>query len=75
MLSPLGLNSAFPSPMPLREVVERLRSDGSEVTVIAPDEASVAAIGINPLDPATRARPRTRAGRKGGRAYPGTVRI
>jgi NTE family protein len=66
VLSPLGLNSSFPQPVPLREVVERLRSDGSQVTVIAPDEASVAAMGINPLDPATRA-PAAHAGRAQGR--------
>ena len=67
VLSPLGLNSPIPSPMPLRGVVERLRSDGSEVMVITPDEASVAAIGINPLDPATRV-PAAQAGRAQGRA-------
>jgi len=67
VLSPLGLNSSFPQPMPLPDVVERLRSDGSQVTVIAPDEASVAAMGINPLDPATRV-PAAQAGRAQGRA-------
>ncbi len=66
VLSPLGLNSPFPSPMPLPVAVERLRSDGSKVTVIGPDEASVAAMGINPLDPATRV-PAAQAGRAQGR--------
>ena len=66
VLSPLGLNSLFPQPVPLLEVVARLRSDGSQVTVITPDEASVAALGINPLDPATRV-PAARAGRAQGR--------
>ena len=57
----------FPQPVPLQEVVERLRSGGSQVTAIAPDEASVTAMGINPLDPATRV-PAAQAGRAQGRA-------
>ncbi|MDQ2815439.1 MAG: patatin-like phospholipase family protein, partial [Actinomycetota bacterium] len=67
VLSPLGYDSPFPSPMPLRDVVGRLRSEGSAVTVITPDEASVTAVGINPLDPATRL-PAAQAGRTQGRA-------
>ncbi len=67
VLSPMGLNSPFPSPMPLRDVVSRLRSEGSAVTVIAPDTASAAAMGGNPLDPATRV-PAAQAGRAQGRA-------
>ncbi len=67
VLSPLGFDSPLPSPMPLRAVVERLRSDGSEVTVISPDGASAAALGTNPLDPATRV-PAADAGRAQGRA-------
>ena len=66
VISPLGYNSPLPSPMPLREVVHRLRAGGSEVTVVAPDEASAAAIGANPLDPATRV-PAAEAGRAQGR--------
>jgi len=66
VLSPLGADSPFPTPLPLRTVVARLRSEGSAVTVIAPDEASVAAIGTNPLDPATRI-PSAEAGRAQGR--------
>jgi len=66
VLSPLGPDSPFPTPLPLRTVVARLRSEGSAVTVIAPDEASVAAIGTNPLDPATRI-PSAEAGRAQGR--------
>jgi NTE family protein len=54
VISPMGYDSEMPSPMPLRAVVGQLREDGSDVTVIAPDEASVAAIGVNALDPATR---------------------
>jgi NTE family protein len=67
VLSPLGYDSPLPSPMPLRAVVGQLREGGSEVTVITPDEASAAAIGANPLDPATRV-PAARAGRAQGRA-------
>ena len=67
VLSPLGLNSPFPSPMPLRDVVSRLRAEGSAVTVITPDGASAAAMGANPLDPATRV-PAAQAGRAQGRA-------
>jgi NTE family protein len=67
VLSPLGDDSPFPSPMPLPDVVGRLRSEGSAVTVITPDEASVAAMGINPLDPATRL-PAAQAGLAQGRA-------
>jgi NTE family protein len=67
VLSPLGLNSPFPSPMPLRDVVGRLRAEGSAVTVISPDAASVAAMGANPLDPATRF-PAAEAGRAQGRS-------
>jgi NTE family protein len=66
VLSPLGPDSPFPTPLPLRTVVAQLRSEGSAVTVIAPDEASVAAIGTNPLDPATRI-PAAEAGRAQGR--------
>jgi NTE family protein len=66
VLSPLGPDSPFPTPMPLRTVAARLRSEGSAVTVIAPDEASVAAIGTNPLNPATRI-PAAEAGRDQGR--------
>lgn len=39
----------------LAEEVARLRTTGAEVEVVHPDEASVAAIGPDPLDPAVRA--------------------
>jgi NTE family protein len=52
--------------MPLRAVVGQLREGGSEVTVIAPDQASAAAIGVNALDPATRV-PAAEAGLAQGR--------
>jgi NTE family protein len=70
ILSPLGLNPRLPSPTPLRDVVSRLRKDGSEVVVVEPDAASAAAIGLNPLDPATRT-PAAKAGRaQGGAGLP-----
>ena len=67
ILSPLGMNSPLPAPAPLAAVVSELRSAGSEVTVISPDERSVSAIGAHPLDPATRT-PAALAGRAQGRA-------
>jgi NTE family protein len=67
VVSPFGMNSELPSPMPLPEVVGRLRAGGAEVTVLQPDEASAAAMGANPLDPATRV-PAAEAGRAQGRA-------
>ena len=67
IISPSGLRSALPSPLPLPEVVARLRADGSDVTVVSPDEASAAAFGANPLDPATRT-PAALAGLAQGRA-------
>jgi NTE family protein len=66
VVSPFGSNSQLPSPMPLREVVARLVDGGAAVTVISPDEASAAAMGSNPLDPATR-QPAAAAGRAQGR--------
>src|SRR5579859_7112573 len=67
VISPLGMDSPLPSPMPLREVLTALKDGGASVTVISPDEASAAAIGTNALDPATRV-PAAMAGRAQGRA-------
>lgn len=67
VISPLGLDSPLPTPMPLREVLAGLKDGGASVTVISPDEASAAAIGANALDPATRV-PAATAGRAQGRA-------
>lgn len=67
VVSPFGLNSTLPSPLPLREVVARLAGGGARVTVLSPDAASTAAIGANPLDHATRS-PAAEAGRHQGRA-------
>jgi NTE family protein len=66
VISPFGMNSEVPSPMPLPGVVAALREGGADVTVLQPDEASVAAMGANPLDPATRV-PAAEAGRAQGR--------
>jgi NTE family protein len=67
VVSPLGMDSPLPAPMPLREVVAGLRAEGAQVTVLSPDDASKSAIGANPLDPATRV-PASGAGRAQGRA-------
>jgi NTE family protein len=67
VVSPLGFDPPLLSSPPLRDVVAQLRAEGSLVTVIVPDAASAAAIGANPLDPATRT-PAANAGREQGRA-------
>ena len=67
VVSPFGLDAQIPSPMPLRAVVAGLVDGGAQVTVIGPDPASVAAMGVNPLDPGTR-QPAAEAGRAQGRA-------
>lgn len=68
VVSPLGAaDSPFPMEKPLAEVLADLRAAGAEVALITPDEASVAAIGENPLDPATRT-PAAEAGRAQGAA-------
>jgi NTE family protein len=67
VISPMGMDAPLPSPVSLREVLASLKDGGATVTVISPDEASVAAIGVNPLDPATRV-PAATAGRDQGRA-------
>jgi NTE family protein len=67
VISPLGMDSPLPTPLPLREVLTSLKDGGATVTVISPDDASAAAIGTNPLDPATRV-PAATAGRAQGSA-------
>ena len=67
VISPMGMDSPLPSRMPLREVLTALKDGGAAVTVISPDEDSVAAIGTNALDPGTRV-PAATAGRAQGRA-------
>jgi NTE family protein len=73
VISPLGLDSTLPTPLPLREVVAHLREGGAVVTVVFPDAGSVAAIGPNALDPETRV-PAATAGRDQGRAGLGPAR-
>lgn len=67
VIVPMGAAEPFPSDSPLEQSVRELRARGAEVAVVEPDEASRAAVGDNPLDPATRA-PAARAGRAQGRA-------
>jgi len=67
VLAPMGLNPPLLSAQSLTAAVDQLRRDGSGVTVLVPDPASVVAIGTNPLDPATRV-PAAHAGRAQGRA-------
>ncbi|WP_328446262.1 MULTISPECIES: patatin-like phospholipase family protein [unclassified Amycolatopsis] len=67
VVAPLGLESPLPGEKALLTVLEDLRKAGAEIAVISPDEASVAAIGQNPLDPSTRT-PAAEAGRAQGTA-------
>jgi NTE family protein len=67
IIAPMGLDSPFPVEKPLRTVVADLRAAGAGIALIAPDEASLAAIGPNPLDPSTRT-PAAEAGRAQGAA-------
>jgi NTE family protein len=67
VVSPLGVDSPLPMEKPLLTVLEDLRAAGAEVALITPDEASLAAIGENPLDPSTRT-PAAEAGRAQGAA-------
>ena len=72
ILNPLGANAnAFGSGGPASEAAA-LKREGSQVLVIEPDTASTAAIGPNPLDPATR-EPSARAGRAQGHELAATV--
>ncbi|MET7990175.1 patatin-like phospholipase family protein [Amycolatopsis sp. NPDC005232] len=66
VVMPLGSADVFPTEKPFADVVASLRAGGSSVAVVEPDEASLAAIGQNPLDPATR-RPSAEAGRAQGK--------
>ncbi len=67
VLAPLGEMELFPTDAALPTAVAALRRAGARVAVVAPDEASRAAMGANPLDPATRA-PAAEAGRAQGRS-------
>jgi NTE family protein len=65
ILNPLGANANYLG-AGLDEEAAALEREGSQVLVIAPDAASATAIGLNPLDPATR-EPSALAGRTQGR--------
>jgi NTE family protein len=67
MIVPLGHVEMFPTEKPLAQTIDELRAVGADVAIIEPDEASLAAIGANPLDPSTRT-PAAEAGRAQGRA-------
>jgi NTE family protein len=66
VIAPLGAIELFPTEKTLDEAVNELRAGGAQVAVVGPDEPSQAAIGPNPLDPATRT-PAAEAGRAQGR--------
>lgn len=65
ILNPLGANANYLGPG-IDSEAAALEREGSQVLVIAPDVASTTAIGLNPLDPATR-QPSALAGRTQGR--------
>ncbi|MFJ3212553.1 patatin-like phospholipase family protein [Streptomyces flaveolus] len=67
VIAPMGTAETFPSEKPLAQAVEELRAGGADVAIVGPDNASLAAIGANPLDPSTR-EPAAEAGRAQGRA-------
>lgn len=67
VIVPLGVEPPTPEERSLAEMVAGLRAEGSRVAVVEPDDASRAAIGVNPLDPGTRG-PAAAAGRAQGRA-------
>jgi NTE family protein len=66
VLSPSGANAPSLRGTSLRNEVDGLEANGARVAVIEPDAAARAAIGVNPLDPATRT-PCADAGRAQGR--------
>jgi NTE family protein len=67
VVAPLGDVNLFPTEKTSSQAVDELRAHGAEVAIVTPDEASRAAFGANPLDPATR-EPSAVAGRAQGRA-------
>ena len=46
--SGFGLSWMLPTPYPLRDVHGRLRSEGSDVTVLTPDAGAFSAIALRP---------------------------
>jgi NTE family protein len=71
ILNPLGANANYFG-VGIDSEVAALEREGSQVLVIAPDAASTTAIGLNPLDPATR-QPSALAGRTQGREITASV--
>jgi NTE family protein len=71
ILNPLGANANYLGAGTAEEAAA-LEQEGSQVLVIAPDAASATAIGLNPLDPATR-EPSALAGRTQGRVIAAQV--
>ena len=67
VIAPFGSSALIPNLPLLADAVAELRAGGAEVAIIEPDDASVAAIGTNPLNPSTRT-PAAQAGRAQGRA-------
>src|SRR5205807_535181 len=64
ILNPLGANANYFG-IGIASEAAALEREGSQVLVMAPDAASATAIGLNPLDPATR-EPSALAGRAQG---------
>jgi NTE family protein len=71
ILNPLGANANFLG-ADIDSAVAALEREGSQVLVIEADTASTTAIGLNPLDPATR-QPSALAGRTQGRERAASV--
>jgi NTE family protein len=71
ILNPLGANANLLGVGPAKEAAA-LEREGTQVLIIEPDAASLAAIGQNPLDPATRT-PSAQAGRAQGRQLAASV--
>ena len=61
VLAPMGYKPNFTPDAGLRKEVKLLEESGARVLVLTPDNASVLAMGRNPLDPETRA-PSAKAG-------------
>lgn len=55
VLAPMGYKPNFTPDAGLRKEVKLLQENGARVLVLTPDEASLLAMGQNPLDPETRA--------------------
>ncbi len=71
ILKPLKADVDLPGSGPTIERAN-LERTGSSVLVIEPDDEAVAALGLNPLDPATR-EPSAQAGRRQGHALAASV--